>query len=208
MNKEYFDEITATLTLITIDGVIPSLLEFQYQINKRIEKLSDALRMHGHNEQSVDALQRLICLVIDIQTKKNLMPQGIKWDGYELEHIFYGYNNEILFDRSHAAAVFNIETFEIAHYAVQLITLAPIQFNDRKIQQMYMSTADALNGYADPNYVQGSECETTISKQEISYEETTEKCRFWLPFLAQISASILLLIILWLSCWYFLRESI
>lgn len=207
-NNKNFDEIITTLTLVTTHGVIPSLLEFQYQIIQRVEKLSGSLKMHGHNEQSVDALQRLICLVIDIQTKKTLTPQGVKWEGYELEHVFYGYSDALLFDRDHAAAIFNSGIPEITHYAVQLITLAPIQFNDRQIQQMYMSTMDALNGYANTCYVQERNYVDTISKQEISYEETTEKCRFWPPFLIQVSVSIVILIMLWLSCWHFLRDSI
>lgn len=199
-NNRVFNEILATCTLLIMRGIIPSLMEFQGQLKGRIEQLCLDLDAEKHETLRIDALRRLICLVIDSHARKSLEAQSISWHGYELEHAFYGYNNAPLFTEQHAITLFNTDDREIVHYALQLSTLSTGPLPGAKLRQSL-----ALQ---QPNMKSVKAVISSKLEQEVMPETRPARQDFWTPLLTQFFVVAMLLTILWSVCRYYLWDEI
>lgn len=193
-----FKEIAVTCSLVTLHGVIPSLLEFQYQLKQRIESFSKELQINGYSEEVIDALCRLICLVIDLNTRRSLEKQGISWVGYELEHVFYGYGHELLFSAQHAAALAAADDEEIKLYVTMLSALSPVTIPvdiPCSAQDFEHTVSCESNNEERPLDIQSSD--TSFMSTEVR--------RYLTSLLMQhFSVGCLLLAVLWSICWFYL----
>jgi hypothetical protein len=193
-----FKEIAVTCSLVTMSGVIPSLLEFQYQLKQRIETFSKQLQLDGYSEDVTDALCRLICLVIDLNTRRNLEKQGISWVGYELEHVFYGYGHELLFSAQHAAALAAVDDEEIKLYVTMLSSLSPVPLSlnipDPRQSCEHIATYSS----------ESTELPEENQFVENAFRSTGIRRRVSSLLIQHFSVGCLLLAVLWLICWYYL----
>lgn len=193
-----FKEIAVTCSLVTMSGVIPSLLEFQYQLKQRIETFSKQLQLDGYSKDVTDALCRLICLVIDLNTRRNLEKQGISWVGYELEHVFYGYGHELLFSAQHAAALAAVDDEEIKLYVTMLSSLSPVPLS--------LNIPTPRQSYEHIATYSSESTELTVENQSVenAFRSTGIRRRISSLLIQHFSVGCLLLAVLWLICWYYL----
>lgn len=191
-----FDEIVATCTLVSLRGVIPSLLEYQYQLKQRIELFCGELKQKQHSDEVLDALCRLICLVVDLNSRQNLEAQGVSWHGYELEQVFYGFSNAPLFTEQHASVLFAGKNVELIGYARSLFALSPIPLTGSPPRQSQLLIQ--MNAFTPPlpeEAQSGSVVEMPVSPRPL--------CRSVL--LKALPGVLLLLAALWSGCWYYLK---
>lgn len=198
----FFDEIVATCTLVTMRAVIPSLLEYQFQIKRRIERFCVDLQKKHCDDGDLDALCRLTCLVVDLNTRQNLEEQGMSWNGYELQHVFYGVSSDPLFSKKHAVLLFEGEDEELAYYARRLFTLSPLPLaGSTKTQQLAQASFDMLTGPSQRPTMVNNEAENVADIPPPHHS-------FWTPLIKQLLAIFLLNAALWSACWYSLQETI
>ncbi len=200
-----FEEIVAICMLVSMRGVIPSLLEYQYQIKHRVEGLFEELKKKSYSSDALDALCRLICLVVDLNTRHCLEEQGIRWYGYELEHVFYGFGSEQLFTERHAKLLFTCESDELADYTRLLFTLSPMPLPGSKLN---LPRASIVPEEEDASFIALEEAGTGETCAAEEQKEAVKPLRaFFRPaFFIQLFAAVALLACLWAGCWFYLKD--
>ncbi|EKS6740515.1 hypothetical protein NTH60_004560 [Enterobacter ludwigii] len=194
-----FKEIAVMCTLLAMQGVIPSLLEIQYQLKKRIECFCEELHARGFSKEIINALCRLICLIVDLNAVRNLEKQGMSWSGYELEHVFYGYGDEQLFTARHADELSAADDVEIRRYITMLASLSPIHLplNVSRIDEtVFFGEAPTLDTDGE------SHAESSVNHASGS---TIVLPHILTMLTKQLSLGALFLVLLWSVCMYYLK---
>lgn len=78
-SADIFKKILSIDTLLSFDGVIPSLSEFQLKLVTLIEQFGHALQSEGHNETEVDRLCHQICHSLDKRAGSAIKENGLSW---------------------------------------------------------------------------------------------------------------------------------
>lgn len=196
-NNDVFTEILATCTLVAMRGIVPSLLTFQCQLKQRIVQFCQGLEAEKQDAKTVDALRRLICLVVDIHARQGLEAQRMSWHGYELEKVFYGQNDAPLLTEQHAITLFNAKDEAIIHYALQLFALSPVPLPGDGLRPSLKSASPDVRV---ENLVQPAELAQSF--------EPAPRRDFSVPILAQFLMVSTLLALLWLICRHYLMGGI
>ncbi|MGQ8776512.1 hypothetical protein ACUTQ5_19365 [Serratia sp. NA_112.1] len=192
-----YDEIIATCTLVLMQGVIPSLQEYQYQLKQRIERFCGELQKKAYDDEVIDSLCRLICLVVDLNTRQSLEKQDMNWHGYELEHIFYGFSTPTLFTEQHATLLFTQKNDEIAQYARMLFAMLPLPTSKQSQSLAKLNLYRAVDIHSPPVAIQ-NEVQDNLKIYPVRQS-------FWPPLFKQSFGAILALASLWAGCWYYLQ---
>ncbi|WP_431224264.1 hypothetical protein ACQ86O_04335 [Serratia sp. L9] len=188
-NTHVFTEILATCTLVAMRGIIPSLLAFQDQLKQRIEQFCQGLEAEKQDARTIDALRRLICLVVDIHARQGLEAQRMSWHSYELEHVFYGRNDSPLLTEQHVVMLFNAKDKAITHYALQLFALSPVPLpGDELRPSLELANPDVVVG----NPIQPAEVAQSF--------EPAPRRDHGVPVLAQFLMISTVLALLWFIC--------
>ncbi|PKH20870.1 hypothetical protein CIG19_16915 [Enterobacterales bacterium CwR94] len=194
-----FDEIVATCALVAMRGVIPSLLEYQTQLRARVERFGQELADKKLSAETRDALCRLTCKVLDINTQQCLEEQDVSWRGYELEHVFYGYSQEPLYTEAHATQLFTDKSEDVVHYALLLSSLSPVLLPGSEYRQSLTLAKPAVT-------VVSKRAERIEPVPVTEVEPEPAPPHFWTPLLIQLFATTLLLAGLWSACWHYLKD--
>ncbi|PIJ49603.1 hypothetical protein BL250_11885 [Erwinia sp. OLTSP20] len=201
VNNKHLNEIIAIHSLISMSGIVPSLLNLQ---EKLIDITEDFCQSTGYDVKITDAIRRLISVVMDTEIRNSLACGNLKWNGYELTHFFYGHNEDKIFRTEHAGILFNKNKPEVAFCALRLITLCPTLSASKELQKIYIPLTEELNKKTH-SLATHTQIKSIDQEPNISYEEIIEKYTFWTPFLAQLSVCALILIVLWACCRTFLQ---
>lgn len=195
-SRALFQEIITTCALANLQGVVPSLLEYQNQLRWRIEQFCQVLADTGIDIAAVDAMRRLLCTVVDSNSQL-FEQQGISWSGYELEHLFYGYQSTPLFTTSHYQLLFNSSQPEVSDYARQLYGISLRQLP---------GNAELLPIYSPPS---PSPLPMPIAAAPVVSEPAiSQPDRYWARCRLQLVVVGLLLASLWGICWYCLPKGL
>lgn len=191
-----FDEIIATCALVSLPTIIPSLMEYQYQLKYRIEILCSDLRQKGYSDDIVDALCRLSCHALDLNTQRNLQQQGLSWQGYELENLFYGSGDDPFFTEQHAELLVHQTRGELTIAVRRLFSLSSFPYPDtlRVAVQHPVIGIDELSA------------STTVLQDNIAASSPTSAL-LWHDVLWSAKAFIPIitcLIAVWLGCYFYL----
>lgn len=188
-NTPVFTEILATCTLVSMRGIIPSLLTFQDQLKHRIEQFCQGLEAEKQDAKTVDAIRRLICLVVDIHVRQGLEAQRLSWYGYELEQVFYGRDDSPTLTEQHVAMLFNAEDKAITHYALQLFVLSPVPLPGDKLRpSLKLANPEVMLG----NSVQPAEVAQSV--------EPAPRRDYGVSIFAQFLMISTVLALLWFIC--------
>ncbi|MCX8958682.1 hypothetical protein EHW65_15935 [Erwinia psidii] len=91
----YFNRIIFIDTLLSFNGIILSLTEFQLKLINLIEQFSKELISEGQSEELSDELCHIICSYFDEHITLRLNANNISWKRNLLAHHFYGYNADV-----------------------------------------------------------------------------------------------------------------
>lgn len=138
-SQSVFNKIVSIDTLLSFDGIIPSLSEFQLNMVALIEKFHHVLLNEKQAQDSVEELCKIVCIYIDSRVLKSANGMFDSWQGYMLEHHFYGYEHENkdkpLIDQ--LSELINNSRNKVQHYAVQLLfMLQNLTGNDERIAEI------------------------------------------------------------------------
>ncbi|WP_241627636.1 hypothetical protein [Rosenbergiella epipactidis] len=195
-NTTVFDEIITTCALISLPAVIPSLMEYQYKLKNRIEMLCNDLRQRGYSEDIIDALCRLSCHALDLNTHRNLPLQGLSWQGYELESLFYGSGDDPFFTEHHAALLVDQLQGELVVAVRRLFSLSSFPYPETPsfsvtpphtgIDELSASTSLSLDNIETYSHA------TTLLRHPILWSAKT-----FIPIITGLIA-------VWLGCYFYL----
>lgn len=191
MNKHpALQEIIVCCTLLAMKGVIPSLLDFQQQLQQHITRYCKELAEKGYAQHEIDAVRRLLCCVIDALATRDLAAQGLSWKPYQLTPLFYGYPDNTLFTMAQGEALANTTHPELREAARTICALSP--------QPLPGLTPQPAVSHAIP-----------VVETEESYEvdESPERTDAvpapairWGALMGQVALSGLLLTLIWYGC--------
>ncbi|WP_380182311.1 hypothetical protein [Kalamiella sp. sgz302252] len=90
-SESLFNRLICVDALLSFNGVIPSLPEFQLKLVTLIELFSKLLISEGEDELLCDRLCHLLCRHLDRHIALSLSTENICWARYSLTQHFYGY---------------------------------------------------------------------------------------------------------------------
>ena len=191
-----FDEIIATCALVSLPTIIPSLMEYQYQLKYRIEILCSDLRQTGYRDDIVDALCRLSCHALDLNTQRNLQQQGLSWQGYELEYLFYGSGDDLFFTEQHAELLVDQTHGELTVAVRRLFSLSSFPYPDapQVVRQHSLISIDELSVSAT---VSQDNIEASSPKSVLLWHDLLWSAKAFIPIIT-------CLIAVWLGCYFYL----
>lgn len=196
-SEKYYNKIMCIDTLLSFNGVIPSLAEFQLKVVNLIEQFSKALISEGECEQLSDDLCHIICSYLDKHISLHLNASNISWERNLLARHFYGYDKEFGSLTDRLDIFLKKSEGNIFHYAYQLLPLILQSLgHDEKII--------ALISHYAPEPV--TEITQDIGVAEEKREELTlfvpekSRNRWRNPFYWQAGTMLFLLLALWIYC--------
>ncbi|WP_342754615.1 OmpA family protein [Pantoea sp. MBD-2R] len=143
-SETLFNRIVCVDTLLTFDGVIPSLAGLQLRLVQLIETFSKALLAEEGEEAQIDELCQILCCYLDQHISHCLAVHETDWQRYLLDRHFYGY------DRATAPLSEQFENLltsskgKIFNYAHRLLILIPHGLiDDIKIEKLRIRYAVA-----------------------------------------------------------------
>ncbi|WP_241585930.1 MULTISPECIES: hypothetical protein [Rosenbergiella] len=191
-----FDEIIATCALVSLPAIIPSLMEYQYQLKVRIDLLCTDLKQKGYSDDVIDALCRLSCHALDLTTQRNLQQEGLSWQGYELELLFYGPGDDCFFTEQHADLLAQQTRGELTVAVGKLFCLSsfPYPQTPRGSGQHPLIAADSSSS---PATLSQDDIATTDHKSTLLWHDVFWTAKAFIPILTCLFA-------VWLSCYFYL----
>ncbi|MEW5290570.1 hypothetical protein ABW286_15490 [Erwinia papayae] len=194
-SEKYFNRIVFIDTLLSFNGIIPSLSEFQLKLVNLIEQFSKELVSEGQCEQLSDKLCYIICLYFDKHITFRLKANNISWERHLLSRHFYGYDVESGSLSARLEFLLKNSDGKIFDYTRQLLLLiSHYPDSDGKIHAL-------LACYP------GEPVENSIPHAENKEPESViflipdkPRSRWYGSFIWQSAIGILLLIILWFFC--------
>lgn len=229
-SADIFKKILSIDTLLSFDGVIPSLSEFQLKLVTLIEQFGHALQSEGHNETEVDRLCHQICHSLDKRAGSAIKENGLSWEGYSLVHYFYGYIAPVPSESESLEALLNSDDATVSQFALKILALSqnlPIhdekslqllaRYSHRSLRQNVIATDDDI----DPEEWLGSALkrEETIEAEQVPEANivseanivleaniVSEQRRSSRPFYLQLITLTLLLSTLWFWCSRYLGD--
>jgi hypothetical protein len=210
-SADILKKILSIDTLLSFDGVIPSLSEFQLKLVTLIKQFGLTLQSEGHSETEVDRLCHQICHYLDKRATSSIKENGLSWQGYSLVHYFYGYVAPCPDESESLEALLNSKDATISQYALKILALSQnLPIRDEKSLQLlarYSHISSRQSAIAtddiDPELALEPELkmEETIETEEApEANKLPEQRRILRPFYLQFVALAVLLSILWFWC--------
>ncbi|MFP2516980.1 OmpA family protein [Buttiauxella agrestis] len=145
MNSETcFDKIICIDTLLSFDGIIPSLPVFQAKLVALIEALSQTLLTESQPKSDINALCKAICGYLDQRVEKCLGGGLISWSGFALHHYFYGYDKERFSLFQQLCHLLSTSSNKTHLYALRMLPLL------RQLEGESLPLDELLDRYATP----------------------------------------------------------
>lgn len=203
---EIHNKIDFIDTLLSFDGIIPSLPDFQLKLVTLIEQFHQTLITGGSNNKESDNLCRIICFYLDKKINSRLDRNFSSWDGFLLENYFFGYDKEkySIYDKINSLMQTCDNTIYIYSYKL-LSDLVDIIGYDEEITALLSKYSNQrispylLNEITTPQEL--------IADNETVIINTSKKEKSWkIKALLQASISITIVFIVWLYCNYYINS--
>ncbi|MGV3346068.1 hypothetical protein ACGVWS_10085 [Enterobacteriaceae bacterium LUAb1] len=183
-----------------MQSIIPSLSEFQHELNLHITQFCQSLQKKGYADTEIDALRRLICFVVDNKATSYLSAQGMSWQQYAMGKLFYKTDLTSLVTVQHTQLLLKTKREELVHYTLQLITLSPraVPGSDiiQKIQLPYITSAPQTIVIPEPT--------DSVFTDEHKVSMINSNHTSWTSLFVQLFLAVLLLSTIWSGCLHFL----
>ncbi|EGT4445747.1 DotU family type IV/VI secretion system protein [Cronobacter malonaticus] len=135
-----FEKILTTEILLAMDGIIPSFSELKFRLTTTLDQLCHSLIAAGAPEEDVDRLCKIICICIDMRARTLLARQTLSWEGNELTHHYYGYQNEPVAIAETLEKLLRQPACHLDQYAQQLLfLLRPLFPTDCDLQALWFN---------------------------------------------------------------------
>ncbi|AJJ17178.1 MULTISPECIES: hypothetical protein [Yersinia] len=136
-SEDIFKQILIADTLLSFNGIIPSLSDFQEKLITLITEFSQTLKSEQHPPIEVDRLCHQLCHYLDKRIDSTIKDKGLNWDSYLLLDYFYGYSTPLPTDHASLEALLNSDDKIIYHYAFKVLLLSRnLPVRDMKSQQL------------------------------------------------------------------------
>lgn len=136
-SEDIFKQILSADTLLSFNGIIPSLSDFQRKIIALILEFSDTLKSEQHPPIEVDRLCHQLCHYLDKRIDSCIKDKGLNWDSYLLLDYFYGYSMPLPVDHTSLEALLNSDDETIYYYTFKILLLSrDLSIRDVKSQQL------------------------------------------------------------------------
>ena len=185
-----FMSLVASCSLLAMKGIVPSLLALQQQLQQQVTNYAQHLSEQRYPSNEIEALQRLVCRVVDGLAHKNCTAQNIRWQGHELAPLFFGYQHSELFMAAHSEVLIHSPHAEIQQAAqfFSALALPPLPADPRRAV-LPLSQPAAL----------APACAPSAEPAPIYAEDPGRPIR-WRSLATQIFAANLLLAGVWCCC--------
>jgi len=209
-SHDIFNKITCADTLLSFDGIIPSLSDFQERLIALIEQFSFSLKAEKHLVIEVERLCHQVCHYLDIRISHSLQSKDLKWDDYLLLNHFYGYPTPALTDNISLEALLNSQDETISQYAIKLLALScNMHKNDEQSLQLLALYQHKLvkpeSIKHDDDITDRAHIEERFIIEETDGAETpTKKRQLWHTPALPITATLLFTLSLWYLCSHYL----
>ena len=197
-----YNRILCIDALLSFNGVIPSLPDFQLKLVTLIEQLNKSLHTEDQPDDDNESLCRVICCYLDIKIVKRLEEDKISWERYRLENYFYGYDNNREKITVLLSNLLRGSEGKIFSYASKLLFLLS------KTPGFEQSTAQLISEFGKQT-VQNEQSEVVATIKSESYSEYSlpDMRRKWRKvLLLESSVLTLLLFSFWYLCKFYLDE--
>lgn len=212
-SEDIFKQILSIDTLLSFNGIIPSLSGFQRKLIAQIEAFCLTLKSEQHPPIEVDRLCHQLCHYLDKRTENTIKDKGLSWDGYLLLDYFYGYSAPAPADSVSLEALLNSDDEIICQYALKILALSRnLPIRDVKSQQLLAQYGHKL---LPPNRVMDNDDFHVESEQEeeaghneepLKIEQTSEPRRIWRSLGLPLFAALLSLGAFWFWCSRYLGD--
>ncbi|MFJ3458556.1 OmpA family protein [Scandinavium goeteborgense] len=128
-----FDKLVCIDTLLTLDGIIPSLPEFKLKLVNLIEQFYHHLLAENLPMTTADALCKVVCRYFDQKITISSGNSLMSWDSYALTSHFYGYEEQEVSLHDEINSLLKSDKEKICVYATQLLMMIRTQ-NDSNQQ--------------------------------------------------------------------------
>ncbi|WP_174847314.1 hypothetical protein [Yersinia artesiana] len=211
-SEDIFKQILSIDTLLSFNGIIPSLSGFQRKLIEQIEAFCLTLKSEQHPPIEVDRLCHQLCHYLDKRTENTIKDKGLSWDNYLLLDYFYGYSTPAPADSVSLEALLNSDDEVICQYALKILVLARnLPSRDVKSQQLLAQYGHKLsppNRVMDNDYLQvePEPEETGENEEPVKIEQTPEPRRIWRSLVLPLFAALLSLSVFWFWCSRYLGD--
>ncbi|EOS94472.1 hypothetical protein ETR_13616 [Erwinia tracheiphila PSU-1] len=189
----YFNRVVFIDTLLSFNGVIPSLSEFQLKLISLIDQFSKELISEGQCEQLSDELCHIICRYLDEHISLKLKVNDISWERNSLVYHFYGYDNKVISLDERIENILSKSKGEIFNYACRLLLLVKNSLGENeKITSLLLNYSPEIKTIPERE-------EDTPDKDVIQIPPLPVR-RWSDPFIWQTGMIFFLLISLWVFC--------
>ncbi|CNK81707.1 hypothetical protein [Yersinia aldovae] len=209
-SEDIFKQILSVDTLLSFDGIIPSLSGFQLKLIAQIEAFGLALKSEKHPPIEVDRLCHQLCHYLDKRTENAIKDKGLSWDGYLLLDYFYGYSAPSPTDSVSLEALLNSDDETVCQYALKILVLSRnLPTRDVKSQQLLARYGHKL---LPPNIILvDDDIEPEIEEADNNEEppkidKILEQHRTWRALALPLCAIALTLSALWFWCSRYLGD--
>ena len=141
-SETLFNRIVCIDTLLTFEGVIPSLAGFQLKLVQLIDTFSKALIAEEGEETQADELCKILCGYLDQHISHSLAAYGTDWQRYLLDRHFYGHDPAATPLSERFEKLLASSKGKIFDYAYRLLILIPHSLiDDIKIEKLRLRYA-------------------------------------------------------------------
>ncbi|EMA9253044.1 TPA: hypothetical protein SJ155_001913 [Yersinia enterocolitica] len=211
-SEDIFKQILSIDTLLSFNGIIPSLSGFQRKLIAQIEAFCLTLKSEQHPPIEVDRLCHLLCHYLDKRTENTIKDKGLSWDSYLLLDYFYGYSTPAPADNVSLEALLNSDDAVICQYALKILVLSRnLPNRDVKSQQLFAQYGHKL---LPPNLVMDNDDlhmepepeETGHNEELLEIEPASEPRRIWRSLGLPLFTALLSLGAFWFWCSRYLGD--
>ncbi|CNH99539.1 hypothetical protein [Yersinia pekkanenii] len=189
-----FKQILTIDSLLSFNGIIPSLSGFQLKLVTLIEQFCLALKSEQLPPIEVNCLCHQLCHYLDRRTENTVKDKGLSWDGYLLSDYFYGYSTPLPIDSLSLEKLLNSDDKTIYQYAHKILVLTcNLPSCDIKSQQLlarygHKLSAPSLVVASNDINIESELEEVTPEAEPATADKPMEQHRHWrslgLPFFA------------------------
>ncbi|WP_392431443.1 hypothetical protein ACF3VQ_13200 [Yersinia sp. HM-2024] len=213
-SEDIFKQILSIDTLLSFNGIIPSLSGFQRKLIAQVEAFCITLKSEQHPPIEVDRLCHQLCHYLDKRTENTIKDKGLSWDGYLLLDYFYGYSTPAPTDNVSLEALLNSDDEIICQYTLKILVLSRnLPIRDVKSQQLFAQYGHKL---LQPNLVMDNDYlhmepepepeETGHNEEPLEIEQTSEPRQIWRSLGLPLFTALLSLGAFWFLCSRYLGD--
>jgi len=182
--------LISSCTLLAMKGVVPSLLDFQQQLQQQIILYCQHLSDEAYPHEEIIAIQRLLCRVVDSLAMSSFSTQGISWTNYQLGHHFFGYQHDELFNPAHSDLLFNSVHQEIKNTTLIMFALSPLSLPGKERIEKKVTVTES-------DVIETADDESEPLAIQVEAQGPTIR---WMSLMCQFAIAGFLLGIFWYGC--------